>query len=185
MLIWRSRFDSRPGKISPFFIAFTSTLHNTQPTMQCVPINFSPVKKHQEKNVRSSLELRALSDTQRALPRVLHSMALRQSRQLFTDFVKSSKLIFARFKAVTAILIKIQVSWAFARKRQQFWCSHFLVSSSTSYLHLPTASQTTLARPPSLHRYLLYPLIFPVHTSDHCSVPSTFPSVPPLTPRTV
>jgi hypothetical protein len=60
-----------------------------------------------------------------------------------------SKLIFAMFKALTAILMKIQVSWAFARIRQQFCLSLLLVSSTTSYLHLPTASQTTLANLPA------------------------------------
>jgi len=89
MLIWQSGFDSRPGKICPFFIVFASTLHS--PSTQCVPRNVSPVKKHQEKNLRSPLELLALSDTQRALPYVLQSMAFRQPRQLFTDFVKHKR----------------------------------------------------------------------------------------------
>ena len=107
MLIWRSGFDSRPGKISPFFIAFTSTLHNKQPTMQCVPRKVSPVKKHQEKTARPPLELHALSGTQRALPSVLHSVAFREGGQLFTDFVNGTKHIFARFEALTVILMKI------------------------------------------------------------------------------
>lgn len=118
MLIWQSGFDSRPGKIFPFFIALTSTRCNTQPTMQCVPRNVSPVKKHQEKTVRPPLEQRALSGTQRALPSVPHSMVFRQRGQLFTDFVNLSKLIFARFKALTAILMKIQVSWAVGGKKK-------------------------------------------------------------------
>ena len=52
----------------------------------------------------------------RALPCLVHSMAFRQRRQLFTDF-NSGKLIFTRYKVLTAILMKIQVSWAFPRKK--------------------------------------------------------------------
>jgi hypothetical protein len=65
------------------------------------------VKKHQEKTARPPLELHALSGTQRALPSVLHSVAFREGGQLFTDFVNGTKRIFARFEALTVILMKI------------------------------------------------------------------------------